>query len=348
MGQYFKKWLESEGLFPENYRPENNEVRIYANSKQRTIATANAFTTGLLPSANTQIETHMEFDEMDPVFTPQFTFMNDAYAKAAEEEVRDLFEKQIEGLSDNYDLLERIIDMKDTKAYQSGEIPDFDAADTELLYEMNREPQIKGSLKTACSVSDALVLQYYEEADPMKAAFGHDVSFEDWLKIAEIKDVYGSVLFTSPLIAPVVAHPLLEEIQGELKTQERKFSFLCGHDSNLASVLAALKAENAELSNTLERTTPIGCKLVLCKWKDKSGEPKISVDLVYQTTQQLKQMDLLDLTDPPAVVPVLLEGLEADADGLYSADAFMTRLEEACDQYTKIRNFYEEEEKLAE
>ena len=39
MGQYFRKWLEEEGLFPENYHPEEDEVRFYANSKQRTIAT---------------------------------------------------------------------------------------------------------------------------------------------------------------------------------------------------------------------------------------------------------------------------------------------------------------------
>ena len=47
----------------------------------------------------------------------------------------------------------------------------------------------EGSLKTACSVSDALVLQYYEEADPIKAAFGYALSAEDWESIAEIKDV---------------------------------------------------------------------------------------------------------------------------------------------------------------
>ena len=36
MGQYFRKWLENEGLIPENYQPENGEVRFYANAKQRT------------------------------------------------------------------------------------------------------------------------------------------------------------------------------------------------------------------------------------------------------------------------------------------------------------------------
>jgi glucose-1-phosphatase len=44
MGQYFRKWLEDEGLFPENYQPEEEDVRIYANAKQRTVATARFFT----------------------------------------------------------------------------------------------------------------------------------------------------------------------------------------------------------------------------------------------------------------------------------------------------------------
>ena len=28
MGQYFRMWLEDQGLFPENYRPEEDEVRL--------------------------------------------------------------------------------------------------------------------------------------------------------------------------------------------------------------------------------------------------------------------------------------------------------------------------------
>ena len=52
MGQYFRKWLESEGLIPENYLPEEGEVRFYANSKQRTIATAQYFSSGFLLSCS--------------------------------------------------------------------------------------------------------------------------------------------------------------------------------------------------------------------------------------------------------------------------------------------------------
>ena len=34
MGQYFRLWLENEGLFPENYLPKDGAVRFYANGLQ--------------------------------------------------------------------------------------------------------------------------------------------------------------------------------------------------------------------------------------------------------------------------------------------------------------------------
>ena len=38
MGQFFRQWVVSEGLLPDNYRPEGDEVLFYANSRQRTFA----------------------------------------------------------------------------------------------------------------------------------------------------------------------------------------------------------------------------------------------------------------------------------------------------------------------
>ena len=40
MGQYFRKWLVSEGMMKENEIPAEGTMRFYANSLQRTIATA--------------------------------------------------------------------------------------------------------------------------------------------------------------------------------------------------------------------------------------------------------------------------------------------------------------------
>ena len=335
MGQYFRKWLEEEGLFPEDYQPAEGEVRIYANSKQRTIATANYFKAGLLPVNGTEVEYHMEFDTMDPVFTPQFTYMSDEYRKKAAAQMEALYQEEAGQLEESYALLSRVIDLEESEDYQSGAFPGFAMDDLEFVLEEGAEPGLKGSLKTATSISDALVLQYYE-ADDQAAAFGKDLTWEEWKKVSGVKDIYGHILFTAPLVSVHVAHPLLREIETELSNKGRKFTFLCGHDSNICSVLAALSVEEYSLPGAIEKETPIGSKLVLTRWSGSDGHSYMGLDLVYQTTNQLRGLSLLDENNPPAVMHLQLEGLKEAAEGLYDAEDFRIRLREAIEGFYDI------------
>lgn len=337
MGQYFRKWLEEEGLFPENYHPDEEAVRIYANSKQRTIATAQFFTAGLMPTENEPVEYHEEFDTMDPVFNPQLTFTSEKYNEAAIEQIDEMYSDDIEDLADNYELLSDVVDMEESEAYQNGTVKDFDTGDTGIILETGKEPASEGSLKTACSVSDAMVLQYYEESDPVKAGFGNDLTEEQWEDISEIKDLYVDVLFSAPLIATNVANPLLKELQSEMSEDDRQLTFLCGHDSNLTSVLASLGTEEYELPDSIEKKTPIGSKIVFSRWKSEDGKMYCSVDLVYQTTEQLRELELLDSTNHPAIFPITLEGLEKNSDGLYEYEDVENRIADAIGEYDRIR-----------
>jgi glucose-1-phosphatase len=196
---------------------------------------------------------------------------------------------------------------------------------------------MKGALKQANSASDAFILQYYEEPDAKKAAFGHDITLDDWTKIAKIKDVYGDVLFTAPIVAANVAHPLIQYIFDELNSEGRKFTFLCGHDSNIASVNAALCVENYELPNAIEKKTPIGSKVVFEKWVDAAGKEYIAMNLVYQSVDQLRNMTILNLQNPPMIYPLKLKGVNANADGLYTFEDINARFTEALNAYDAIK-----------
>ena len=55
-----------------------------------------------------------------------------------------------------------------------------------------------------------------------------------------MKAVYDGLLFTTHAAAVNLAYPLVSRIREELNRSDRKFMFLCGHDSNLASIGAAL------------------------------------------------------------------------------------------------------------
>ena len=334
MGQYFRKWLVSEGMMQENEIPAEGTMRFYANSKQRTIATAQYFSSGMLPVANVRIEHHCEMGKMDPVFNPQITDDNDDFKALAQQQIAAMGGKKGmagigEKMAGNYKLLERVLDMEQSRACLEGDTCHFRTDDAHVYLVKNREPGMGGSLRLACQAADALVLQYYEEPDALKAAFGDTLSWEDWERISAIKDWYGDVLFTAPVVARQVARPLLRTMLEEMQTEGRKFTFLCGHDSNIASVLAALEAVDYRLPNTIEKKTPIGCKLVIEKWENTEGQVFATLNLVYQSTEQLRSMSLLDLGNPPMVFPIRLKGINANADGLYSFEAILARIDSA-------------------
>lgn len=341
MGQYFRKWLVSEGLMAENALPAEGAMRFYANSMQRTIATAQYFSSGMLPVANIEIEHHYDVGKMDPVFTPQLTVVSDDYREQALKQIADLFgDGSIAGIGQkmaaNYALLEQVLDMSQSVACTQGDSCAFMTDDTVIKLELNKEPGMSGGLKLACSASDALVLQYYEQQDDAKADFGHQLQLSDWEQISAVKDWYGDVLFTAPLVAVNVAHPLLQEILAELKTAGRKFTFLCGHDSNIGSVLASIGVTDYALPEAIEKKTPIGSKLVVEKWLGTDGRTYAAVNLCYQSIDQLRHLQLLSLENPPTVFQVVIDGLTANDDGLYLLDDLMALLGERISEYDEL------------
>ena len=342
MGQFFRKWTIETGLFKDNYVPTIDEVNVYANSMQRCIATAQYFSGGFMPVANLRVNHRYVPSKMDPIFFPRLTKSTEAFRTEAMKQINAMGGKEglvgiNKSLKESYDLIAKVLDMKQSEYYKKGEIKDFVNNDTQITLELNQEPGMKGSLKNANSASDAFILQYYEEPDGMKAAFGHKLTTEDWTKIAKVKDVYGDVLFTAPIVAVNVAHPLLQYMYDELNDKDRKFTFLCGHDSNIASVDAALGVEEYSLPNSIEKKTPIGSKLVLEKWVDAAGKAYIAVNLVYQSTDQLKQMSLLDLQHAPQVFSLRLKGLNQNTDGLYTFEDVNARFLQAIRAYDDIK-----------
>ena len=348
MGQYFRQWLEAEGLFPENYQPEDGAVRFYANSKQRTIATATFFAAGLLPVWDTPVERHVEYDTMDPVFTPALNFVTPAYEQDVISQISELREGAgLEGirteLQDAYTLLMNVTDMEDSAGYQAGDYGDLLEDASEIILEEGKEPGMSGPLKTATSVADALTLQYYEEPDIEKAAFGHELTEDDLRKIHSIADTYSEVLFTLPIVSVNVAHPLLEEIRSELLADGRKFTFLCGHDSNIASVLASLGVIDYSLPDTIEPETPIGAKLVFARYLTADQEAFYTVSLVYQSTQQLRDISLLTLKNPPMQQFLQFEGVETNADNMIAEEDLLGLFDKAISAYDMLLEEYSDE-----
>ena len=337
MGQFFRKWVVSEGLLPDNYRPTGDEVLFYANSRQRTFATAKYFSAGFLPFANVEITHKYDEDKMDPVFTPQFTKMNDTYRQQVVSEMQAMHggpQAWMAAQQPTLTLMEEVLDMANSPAAKN-DTTHFWYDDVQFKIEKGVEPKMTGGYTLANSVADALVLQCYESEN--FAPFGHALTMEQWRAICAVKEVYDGLLFTTHAAAVNLAYPLVSRIREELNNSDRKFMFLCGHDSNLASISAALRFNLPEIENALELHTPIGSKLVFEKWNDGT-EDYVAVNLVYQSVEQLQGRTLLSTDVPPMVLPVTVEGLTANADGLYRLSDLDAHIANAMAEYEAIED----------
>ena len=331
MGQFFREWLIGEGFFEKNAVPEAGQVRIYANSIQRTRATARAFAAGMFPMADLAVEQHTPLGTMDPVFHPQITKVSDSFLAKAYAEIEAM--GGIDGpVKAKYPLLEKVLDIKASPAAKN-DTTSFGQFPSAVHYEVDKEPMMTGGLKMACSASDALTLQYYEEPDALKAGFGHKLSEQEWADLSSVKDWYQDVLFAVPTVAAHVAHPMLQELLAELRKPGRKFAFLCGHDSNIGSVLAALGAEPYNAIGAIETKTPIGGKILFQKYRGRDGKAYADIWLVYASADQLRGVTILSPENPPMAIPLRLKGLKPNADGLYLLSEVERRFTEAIDLY---------------
>ena len=352
MGEFFRKWLEGEKLIPENYIPADGEVRFYANPRQRTLATTQFFSSGMLPVANVDIEYHGEYDTRDATFMPRFGYVSDGYTDAATKEIAT--QDGNAGLADidkdlqeSYDLIEQVLDYQNSPAYKAGEAKDLKVGDAGYEIKLGEEPAVSGSFKDSNKLSDALTLQYYEAEDLADASFGMELTYDQWKQIAAAKNAYGDRRYNSKLVGVDCARLLVKEISDELGRDGRRFSFLCGHDSNQSSLLHALGVTDYDLPDTIETKTPIGGKILFEVWENAAGEKFCNVRYVYATSDQVRNLVLLSLDKAPASYDLNFAGLTRNADGLFALADVQKLLTDTAAAYDQLPTDYPQQTELA-
>ena len=336
LGQYFRKYLVDENFMTENYLPAEGEFLFYANARQRTIATAQYFSSGMLPIANVRIQYTPPFEKHDPVFNVQLTFMNDKFRAVAEKELmtlsgvndlRDLDKK----FSAEFALMAKLLDLKNSSSARKTGKNFFSFDDGKFVLEKGKQPTLSGSFAKIVDASDSLVLQYYETG----TAFGQKLNDKQVKQIANILN-FSSQMVATPEISVNIATPLITCMNAELNNADRRFTYLCGHDTNLTSVLGALRVEDYSLPDTVEPETPIGGKLVIEKWRGADGQAYATLNFVYPSSKQIQNIDTLTLDNPPKIFPLHLQGLQVNSDGLYRFDDVTSRFAEVIAEYDSI------------
>lgn len=330
MGHYMREWLAEQGMVKSGECPAPETVYAYANSLQRTVATAQFFITGAFPGCDVPVHHQEKMGTMDPTFNPVITDDSAAFReKAVQAMEKECSQMQ---LDDSYKLLEQITNYKDSPACKEKQQCSLTEAKDAFSANYEQEPGVSGPLKVGNSLVDAFTLQYYEGFPMDQVAWGEIKSDQQWKVLSKLKNGYQDSLFTSPEVARNVAKPLVKYIDNALVTGQAKapkITVLVGHDSNIASLLTALNFKPYQLHDQNERT-PIGGKIVFQRWHDsKANRDLMKIEYVYQSSQQLRNADVLTLKAPAQRVTLELKDCPGDANGFCPIDKFDTLLNEA-------------------
>ncbi|WP_448954835.1 bifunctional glucose-1-phosphatase/inositol phosphatase [Labrys neptuniae] len=317
MGRAVAGWLVEQGLLARDACPAPGSVYLYANSLQRTVATAQFFAAGAFPGCDVALHHQDKMGTMDPVFLPAF-HDEDENAKAEAVTAMTARARQLQ-LTPGYRLLNTILGFKNSQSCSQDRLCDLTKGSDSFSAKKGEEPNTAGSLKLGNAVIDAFTLQYYEGFALKDIAWGKIRNDAQWQTLAAVKNGYQETLFTTPAVARDVARSTLAYITGAFARPETgkavPVTLMFGHDSNIASVLAALEANSYDLPGQDEKT-PIGGLIQFQRWRDtKGGRDLFRLDYVYQTKQQLREGSELGARNPPRRVTLTLKACPADANG---------------------------------
>ena len=323
MGHYMREWLAQQGLVTSGECPAPETVYTYANSLQRTVATAQFFINGAFPGCDIVVHHQDKMGTMDPTFNPVITDESTAFRDRAVQAMEK--ERQSLKLDESYKLLSQMTDYQNSPACKEKQECSLSEAKDSFSANYQKEPGVKGPLAIGNSLVDAFTLQYYEGFPLDQVAWGEIKTDQQWRVLSQLKNGYQDSLFTSADVARNVAKPLVKYIDNALVTDAAKtpkITVLVGHDSNIASMLKALDFDTYTLPGQYERT-PIGGKIVFQRWHDtKANRELMKIEYVYQSTEQLRNADKLTLETPPQRVTLALKGCPVDADGFCPMDTF--------------------------
>ncbi|KAA8998578.1 bifunctional glucose-1-phosphatase/inositol phosphatase [Affinibrenneria salicis] len=319
-GRYFNQWLVDNHLLSAGNCPTEKEVYVYANSLQRTIATAQYFSLGAFPGCLVPVHHKEKLGTMDDTFNPIIRDGSAEFKQHAIDSINQTAgENGLRGLNLRlkpiYQQMADIIRYSDSPACKEDKQCDLNALPVEVKITAGQEPGVSGPLKTGTALADAFIMQYYEGAPLKDVAWGRIKDERQFAQLISVKEYYNSVLFSAPVVAKEAAASLVKTLSGSFGDSQPKFTLLVGHDSNVASLFSALGVKPYALPHQFE-TTPIGGKVVFERWQDKaSGQQRLKVEYVYQSTDQIRTLAPLSRANPPQRVTLELKGCPVDAQG---------------------------------
>ncbi len=259
-GKYLKKYLDKLDF-------NISTKEFHTNSMKRTVLTSKILALSMFPFEN--IEVKYMFDDMKKVDLNYNILLTPDIINT------EKIEKSDKKLKNSYNLIESSLGLEKDSIYNLKSKITID--DRGIIYS-------DGAFKYGTDIVDMYILKYYE-------GFKYDEIFksnnfrEELKEMSKVKDSLLDLLFADKEYVNYSEKSAYKLMLKHAKN-DIDLSVIVGHDSNIATILAALDINTEDLGNEFEKY-PIGSKLVFKIYENDIFD----LDILYYDVDRIRYME---------------------------------------------------------
>lgn len=329
MGGYDRHRLAAAGLLPARGCPAKGQLWFWANTDQRTIASAGALAEGFAPGCAIAIG-HLPQGSEDPLFHPieaGATAWNAADAVAA-----------IQSTTRGPDALtaphaDALASMAAVMGCGRDRDPDWCSPDhwrgSLSLSPDKQHMVLSGPIATTSGTAEAILMAYAEGRPMQDVGWGRtDAARREQLSQlhALLFDIYARPDYMAERVASVMSRRLIDLLQN---AKAPRLSVLVGSDNNIVA-LASVLGLHFKMPGYAKDDPPIGGAFGIEVWREPSTDRRyVRVFYQAQSLDQLRQLQAQDGVAKPFTLELPLDGCTAERQGTCPLDNVVSRLRRA-------------------
>jgi len=328
LGGYYRLWLTNEGLLTGHDAADSAFVYFHANTLERTVDSAKAFWTGMLPAAGPP-NVHVMPQGSDPLFDPigaGVALLDQQMAVAA---VAGRLGGNPQSLATVY-ASEYALTRSLLFGYPANQTPappgpagtvDATAIPIDVT---TGAPVTIGGLNEVAAAIDPFLMEYADGLPASEVGWGQLTAGG----ISQTSRLYTLVLdleVRTPYLdqvqsSNVASHVVRSMVQaatgnvmtGTLGTPSTKVVVLIASDVNICGLAGLFHLDWLLPGYQADYCAPGGALLFELRQSQNTGEYLVRASYVAQTMDQLRNLTALTLTTPPAIAPVFIPGCSID------------------------------------
>lgn len=330
LGAYYRLWLKQEGLLSGNDSEDAALVYFRANVIERTITTAKAFATGLLPAAGVTVN-HFSEQEHDPLFDAIGAGVSRLDQRKAVAAVAGRLggnaQSLASALAPELALTRSIlfgypVGTKPVPATPQGKV-DVTAMPFHIEAGTGALTVDLGGLGTVLNVTDPFIMQYAEGLPDSEVGWGH-LTPESISQTSRFITVGMDLLFRTPYLAQVqssnvashVVRTMLQSATGNAMTgvlgnPSTKAIVLIASDINVTGLAGLFRLSWVLPGYQPDYCAPGGALVFELRQSQRTGAFFVRASYIAQTLDQLRNQTVLTLATPPARAPLFIPGCSA-------------------------------------